>query len=73
MPFVPKRTKETFSFVQLIGFLLLIFGSLIFNEVIEIPYYGFNEYTKRALALKEKRIEEINKEEDNLIKEENNY
>ena len=43
MPFVPKRTKETFSFVQLIGFLLLIFGSLIFNEVIEIPYYGFNE------------------------------
>ena len=73
MPFVPKRTKETFSFVQLFGFLLLIFGSLIFNEVIEIPYYGFNEYTKRALALKEKRIEEINKEEDNLIKEENNY
>ena len=71
MPFVPK--KETFSFVQLFGFLLLIFGSLIFNEVIEIPYYGFNEYTKRALALKEKRIEEINKEEDNLIKEENNY
>ena len=73
MPFVPERTKETFSFIQLIGFLLLICGSLIFNEVIEIPYYGFNEYTKRALALKEKRIEEINKEEDNLIKEENNY
>jgi len=73
MPFVPKRTKETFSFIQLGGFILLIFGSLIFNEVIEIPYYGFNENTKKALAKKEKRIEEINKNEDKLNEEENDY
>ena len=63
MPFVPKKTKEHFSIIQLIGFLFLISGSLIFNEVLEIPCCELNEYTKRALALKEERIEEISNEE----------
>jgi drug/metabolite transporter (DMT)-like permease len=61
MPFVPEKTKEHFSFIQLGGFLLLICGSLIFNEVIEITCCGFDKYTKRALAMKEERIEEISK------------
>ena len=60
---MPVEPKEHFSFIQLGGFLLLICGSLIFNEVIEIPYCGLSEYTKKALAMKEERIEKIIKEE----------
>ena len=55
MPFVPEPTKESFSWLQLTGFIFLIFGSIIFNEILVLPCGGFNLYTKAAL--KKKKLE----------------
>jgi preprotein translocase subunit SecF len=38
---VPKA-HEKFDFVQLIGFTILIFGSTLFNEILVLPFWGFN-------------------------------
>jgi len=46
--------KESFHFLQLAGFILLVFGTLVYNEIITVPILGFNLYTKKALATKEK-------------------
>ena len=40
MPFVPEDTKETFSWLQLLGFLILILGGLIYNEILVIKFWG---------------------------------
>ena len=76
MPFVPQKTKETFSWLQLLGFLILILGGLIYNEILVLPFCGFADNTKEAIKNREKReklekeIEEKNN--DNYEKEENN-
>ena len=55
MPFVPEDTKETFSWLQLLGFLVLILGSLIYNEILVLKFWGFADNTKAAIK---KRAEE---------------
>jgi len=52
MPFVPESTKEYWSWLQFTGFIVLIVGSITYNEIIEWPCLGFNQYTKRALKQK---------------------
>ena len=44
---------EAFLPFSIIGFLMLAFGTLLYNEIIELPVLGFNENTKRAIALRE--------------------
>lgn len=34
----------------LIGYFFVIFGTLMYNEIFEIPYCGFNANTKRAIS-----------------------
>jgi hypothetical protein len=46
--------RENFYWLQLVGFLFLIVGTLVFNEILIVPFLGFNLYTKEALALKAK-------------------
>ena len=29
---------------------MLVFGTLIFNEILVLPFWGFNKYTKDALS-----------------------
>jgi len=41
---------EKFSFIQLIGFIIQVTGTLLFNEIIVIPILGFNKNTKKAKA-----------------------
>ncbi len=48
-PYVPESTEEHWSWLQFAGFLLLITGTIIYNEIVEIPCGGFNENTKRAI------------------------
>ena len=55
MPFVPDDTKETFSWLQLLGFLILILGGLIYNEILVLPFWGFGDNTKEAIKKREKR------------------
>ena len=33
---------ETFKILQLFGFLMLVFGTLVFNEIVVLPFLGFN-------------------------------
>lgn len=37
----------------LVGFAILVFGTLLYNEIIELPCLGFNQNTKRAIAARE--------------------
>jgi hypothetical protein len=40
---------EKFLWLQLVGFMLVIFGSLVFNEIIVFPFFGFSTNTKVKL------------------------
>jgi len=53
--FVPVYGKivESFSVLQLVGFLSLFLGVLLYNELLVVPILGFNKYTKEAIALRE--------------------
>ncbi|EAR87419.1 nucleotide-sugar transporter (macronuclear) [Tetrahymena thermophila SB210] len=48
---------ETFLYGQLIGYVILAIGTMIFYEIIVIPIWGFNQNTKKAI---EKRKEAQN-------------
>jgi hypothetical protein len=50
--------KETFTFWQLGGFMVLAFGVLVYNEIIVLPIFGFDRYTKIAIEEREKQTEE---------------
>jgi len=55
MPFNAICKREHFQWLQLVGFVLLIFGTVLYNEVVILPFAGLNEYTKEALKKKESR------------------
>ena len=57
VPFVPEKTKETFSWLQLLGFLILILGSVIYNEILIIPFCGCANNTKEAIKQRKKKLE----------------
>ena len=40
---------EEFSYLQLGGFILLAIGILVYNEILILPFFGLNKYTKIAL------------------------
>jgi hypothetical protein len=42
--------REEFHFLQLAGFILLVIGTLVFNEIVIVPYFGFDKNTKPAIA-----------------------
>ena len=53
----PKTGKyeydEFFSVYQLVGFTLLFIGVILYNELIVFPFWGFDRYTKEAIAQRE--------------------
>jgi drug/metabolite transporter (DMT)-like permease len=48
---------EDFIWLQLIGFFFLVLGTLIYNEILQIPWYGFKE----AIGKKKAYLEERNR------------
>ena len=52
---MPLSIKETFSWLQLVGFIVLIIGSVIYNEIVEIHCGGFDQNTKRAIKEREEK------------------
>lgn len=46
--------KEKFMMGELVGFVLLATGTLIYNEIVEVPIDAFRRNTKRNLAIKAK-------------------
>ena len=61
---LPEDAKEKFSVFELIGFIILVTGTLIYNEVVILPFLGLNLYTKKALEEKNVENIEINNETD---------
>ena len=53
---------ENFMWMQLVGFWVLVIGTLIFNEILIIPFCGFNKYTQQKL--KENRENSIEDTEE---------
>ena len=44
---------EEFYWQSIIGFVLLVFGTLLYNEIIILPFMGFDENTKEKIAARE--------------------
>ena len=38
---------ETFLWVEFVGFIIMVFGTLVYNEIIILPYCGFREAVKK--------------------------
>lgn len=45
---------ETFHYESIFGFIFLVFGTLLYNEILILPVLGFDKYTKVALAARSK-------------------
>ena len=54
----PGPGHEKFIWLELVGFLILILGTFVFNEVLVIPFLGFNRYTQKNLknGLKQEEV-----------------
>ena len=50
--------REKFYWLQLFGFVFLVIGTLVFNEIIIVPYFGFDYNTKKAIAARNADSEE---------------
>ena len=40
---------EVFHWEEIFGFVFLVFGTLLYNEIIVLPFCGFDQYTKEKL------------------------
>jgi hypothetical protein len=56
MPFIKKEDREKFIWPQLVGFIMLVFGNLVFNEIISIPCFNLNYNTRKMIKLRQYRI-----------------
>jgi len=50
----PGGGHESFKPLQLGGFLVILLGVIIYNEILVIPLWGFDKHTKRAIANKQR-------------------
>ena len=54
---VPGVAKESFTWLQLFGFILLVIGTLVYNEILVIPYFGFDKNVEANREKRSKRAE----------------
>lgn len=54
--------KEKFHIGQLFGFIILVFGTLVYNEIIEVPIKFLKFYTQRNIELREGGMSSLKKE-----------
>jgi drug/metabolite transporter (DMT)-like permease len=62
---IPGVKQETFSWLQLFGFILLVLGTLVYNEIIVLHTWGFDKNTKAALAKKQSHATSLLDSNDN--------
>ena len=48
---------EDFIWLQLVGFIVLIFGTLIYNEILVLPCGGFDQWTKVAILKRQQSLD----------------
>mmetsp|Transcript_22188 Transcript_22188/g.21987 ORF Transcript_22188/g.21987 Transcript_22188/m.21987 type:complete len:89 (-) Transcript_22188:45-311(-) len=68
----PGNGHEKFEYLELIGFILLIAGTLVYNEIVVIPFLGFNKNTKKAIAEREPKRESVDSYRKELLTNEEN-
>jgi drug/metabolite transporter (DMT)-like permease len=49
LPMLPPSYREDFKYLELIGFILLVIGTIIFNEFITLPFCELDKYTKKEI------------------------
>ena len=61
-------TKEDFHVLQFIGFIFLVCGTLVYNEIVTLPFWNLDYYTRVNIAkrLKENNGGENEEEKDKL-------
>lgn len=59
---------ERFIWLELVGFVMLVFGTFVFNEILVLPCLGFNMFTKDALA----KNQVTDEEKESLIESDDN-
>lgn len=64
--------KEKFLVGELVGFIILLVGTLIYNEIIEIPIKFLNQNTKENIAKREE-AEASNKAITKTLTNKNKY
>ena len=66
-------TKERFRIVQFIGLLFLVFGTLVYNEIIVLPFWGLDYNIRPNLVKRQKErfIKKLEEEDDDDEFEEN--
>ena len=62
-----EGTEEHFHVLQFIGFILLVLGTLIYNEILVLPFWKLDYYTRDNIAKREK--EEKEKEDSDKLYE----
>lgn len=50
----PGKGHERFIWLQIIGFALIIFGTLMYNEILVLPFFGLNLNTQDAIDKRQK-------------------
>lgn len=67
----PGLGHESFKPLQLVGFVVLIGGIILYNEIVVLPWFGFDKNTVKAIELKRSRVESLiskyNDEEDIMV------
>ena len=66
-----EGTRENFEWLQFIGFCFLVVGTLIYNEIVVLPFCNLDYYTRDNIAKREKdKIKEYdnNNNEENIEK-----
>lgn len=49
----PGIGHEHFQALQLLGFVILVTGTLVYNEIVVVPFWGLDQNTKAARAARE--------------------
>jgi drug/metabolite transporter (DMT)-like permease len=52
-----EGTKEDFHILQFIGFIFLVCGTLVYNEIVTLPFWGLDYYTRVNIAERKKNGE----------------
>jgi drug/metabolite transporter (DMT)-like permease len=63
----PGEGNERFIWLELIGFVLLVIGTLVFNEIVVVPIMGFDQYTKTAIESRKLHEEDDDVDPNGLI------
>ena len=59
------NTREKFHPLQFVGFCFLVLGTLIYNEIVTLPFWGLDYYTRDNIAKREneKRLKNLDDKE----------